>query len=140
MSTTPNPAQFVPIRGSDRPGDIAELVTPAELEERQRSAEQAPGFDFGPALPGISSAPAGATTPQLTRRPGTSALIAIGGVLLAALLIGLSVLTQRAEPATGISSPVAATPSMAATMAPVVAATDEPASYLDAAMVAFFDP
>jgi hypothetical protein len=125
MSTT----QFVPIRGSDRPGDIAELVTPAELQERQQAAEQAEqlaepqAFDFGPALPGVSSSPA-AATPHTTKRLGTSTLIAIGGMLLAVLLIGVSVFTQRSEPATAMPSPVPTTPTLAASMAPVVAATE----------------
>lgn len=121
--STPKPAQYVPVRGSPAAGDIAELITPDELAARQ---EQQAAYDFGPALP-MSATPV--TRPRTTRRPNTNILIAIGGGVLAALLIGLSIFTQRSESSTTSTSMASLAPTAAttvATMAATAAATVAP--------------
>jgi hypothetical protein len=123
------PPQYIPLRNSERPGDIAELLTPAELEARQQSAPpvEPAAFNFGPALP-AATRPA-AQAPR-AKRSSSNTLIGVGGLLLAVLLIGLSVLSQPGEQPTGASSPAAtaarttaADATMAATTVPTTRAT-----------------
>jgi hypothetical protein len=126
-----NHTHYIPVRNSDQAGDIAEVVPAADYAARQAEAavpqDEGAALDFGPALP-AHAAPV--STPATTRRPATNTVIALSGVLLALLLIGLSILTQRSETALGTTAPApsAATSASGATAAAVTASMVAPSA------------
>lgn len=121
---TTDTGRRVVVRASDRPGDIAELVSPENAEaarERLQRATQAALGDqaasFGPALP--SSQPGAAkpadAPPARRQLPIGSILIALCSILLA---IGLVLLSQIGRGATGQASGLPLAQAETATLAP----------------------